>query len=63
MIGDATHSYFSLLLSAAGESLDPQAQRCDDERWDVTLHLSLFISDSMIAVSIAPKTVTVTKLL
>lgn len=63
MIGDATDSYFSLLLSAAGESLVPQVQRRDDERWDVTLHLSLFISDSMIAVSIPPKTVSVAKLL
>lgn len=63
MIGDATDSYFSLMLSAAGESLDAQAQWCDDERWDVTLHLSLFISDSVIAVSISPKTVSVTKLL
>lgn len=38
-----TESYFSLLLSAAGGSLVPQAQQCDDERWDVTFGLSLFI--------------------
>lgn len=63
MIGDATDSLASLWLSAAGESLVPQAQWCDAERWDVTFDRGLFISDSMIAVCIAPETISLTKLL